>query len=63
VPVLGKEEPDGLEDHRPTGAFQRLMAGACRYALKMFTVPVSRRKWRPAATGHPTHRAASTRSR
>lgn len=100
VPVLGKEEPDGLveawvraagegrpgdrpkpvarrleepasrlgvtdvsgEDHRP-GAFQRLMAGACRYALKMFTVPVSRRKWRPAATGHPTHRAASTRSR
>ena len=51
------------EGHGPAGAFQRLMAGVCQYALKMFTVPVSRSKWQPAATGHPSHRAASTRSR
>jgi hypothetical protein len=37
------------------------MAGASRYALKTFTVPVSRRKWRPAATGHPNHLAVRTR--
>lgn len=48
--------------HRLTGAFQRLIAGNSRYALKTFTVPVSRRKFWPAAIGQPSHRAASDRS-